>query len=147
MLCLHGNCPNIRTLRIILVLLIILVCSLSIGLKSSLRRHFNTFMENGKDLPIKGRIKQVPDLCLRLCHSVQQKSMENRSAQVVSGDRDKCACDMPNKETLVKKEPKCPLVTPRLSDRPLPITGLISFPGAGNTWTRHLLQQVSGLFT
>ena len=147
MLCLHRKCPNIPTFRIILVLLIILVCALSIGWKSSLRRHFNTVMENGNDFPLKGRIKQVPGLCLRLCHSVQQKSMENRSSKVVSGDLDKCTCDMSNKETLVEKEPKCQLVTPRLSDKPLPITGLISFPGAGNTWTRHLLQQVSGWFT
>ena len=42
------------------------------------------------------------------------------------------------------KNAKCSLVVPRLSEKPLPITGLISFPGAGNTWTRHLLQQISG---
>ena len=39
---------------------------------------------------------------------------------------------------------KCKPAVPRLSTKPLPVTGLVSFPGAGNTWTRHLLQQVSG---
>ena len=41
---------------------------------------------------------------------------------------------------------QCPPVIPRLSETPLPVTGLFSFPGAGNTWTRHLLQQVSGIY-
>lgn len=30
---------------------------------------------------------------------------------------------------------------------PLPLTALLSFPGSGNTWTRHLLQQLTGLYT
>ena len=39
---------------------------------------------------------------------------------------------------------ECELVDPNLSSTPLPTTGLVSYPGSGNTWTRHLLQQVSG---
>ncbi|XP_052790279.1 WSCD family member CG9164-like [Mya arenaria] len=35
----------------------------------------------------------------------------------------------------------------RLSDHALPVTGLISFPGSGNTWLRHLLQQLTGIGT
>ena len=31
-----------------------------------------------------------------------------------------------------------------LSRTKLPITGLVSFPGSGNTWTRHLIQQMTG---
>ena len=42
---------------------------------------------------------------------------------------------------------ECKPAVPRLSTKPLPVTGLVSFPGAGNTWTRHLLQQVSGCYT
>ena len=38
----------------------------------------------------------------------------------------------------------CKPVLIRISEKPLPVTGLASFPGSGNTWTRHLLQQVSG---
>ncbi|XP_045187965.2 uncharacterized protein LOC123545721 [Mercenaria mercenaria] len=34
-----------------------------------------------------------------------------------------------------------------LSQTVLPITGLVSFPGSGNTWTRHLIQQMTGLGT
>lgn len=37
--------------------------------------------------------------------------------------------------------------TPRaihLSSKVLPVTGLVSFPGSGNTWTRHLIQQMTG---
>ena len=30
------------------------------------------------------------------------------------------------------------------SKQPLPRVALASFPGSGNTWTRHLIQQVSG---
>ncbi|XP_060555746.1 WSCD family member CG9164-like [Ruditapes philippinarum] len=29
----------------------------------------------------------------------------------------------------------------------MPITGLVSFPGSGNTWTRHLIQQMTGFGT
>lgn len=31
-----------------------------------------------------------------------------------------------------------------LSNTSLPVTGLVSFPGSGNTWLRHLLQQLTG---
>ena len=30
------------------------------------------------------------------------------------------------------------------SQQPLPMTALASFPGSGNTWVRHLLQQLTG---
>ncbi|XP_013394211.1 WSCD family member AAEL009094 [Lingula anatina] len=33
------------------------------------------------------------------------------------------------------------------TDHNLPLTILQSFPGAGNTWVRHLLQEASGIFT
>ena len=39
---------------------------------------------------------------------------------------------------------QCTLVKPKLSKTPLPLTGLVSFPGTGNTWTRHLIQQATG---
>ena len=39
---------------------------------------------------------------------------------------------------------QCEMVKPKLSSTPLPITGLVSYPGAGNTWTRHLIQQATG---
>ncbi|XP_067655941.1 WSCD family member CG9164-like [Haliotis asinina] len=35
----------------------------------------------------------------------------------------------------------------RFSARPLPLTALASFPGTGNTWTRHLIEQMTGLAT
>lgn len=28
-----------------------------------------------------------------------------------------------------------------------PVIGLVSFPGSGNTWTRHLIQQMTGMVT
>ncbi|KAH3705598.1 hypothetical protein DPMN_080675 [Dreissena polymorpha] len=34
-----------------------------------------------------------------------------------------------------------------LSQKPLPVGGLVSFPGSGNTWVRHLLQQLTGIGT
>lgn len=33
---------------------------------------------------------------------------------------------------------------PHLSQTPLPLTALASFPGSGNTWVRHILQQATG---
>ena len=41
-------------------------------------------------------------------------------------------------------ERPCRLRTVHLSARPLPLTGLVSFPGSGNTWVRHLVQQLTG---
>ena len=155
MLCLPKKCSNIRTLwmwtriwTLMLVLLIVLVSSLSIDWKTNLRTHFTTFVEKGNN----STINKIPDACARFCNSIQQKPVDNTSAQMVSNafsrGWDKCICgwktSLANNSTSVQKETNCPLVRPRLSDKPLPITGLISFPGAGNTWTRHLLQQVSG---
>lgn len=37
-------------------------------------------------------------------------------------------------------------VLPRFADKPLPKIALASFPGSGNTWTRHLLQQYTGKY-
>ena len=36
---------------------------------------------------------------------------------------------------------------PQFSPNPLPSTALASFPGCGNTWSRHLIQQLSGIWT
>ena len=46
----------------------------------------------------------------------------------------------------VRRLPGTPLVCPELhfSRRGLPVTVLASFPGSGNTWLRHLLQQATG---
>ena len=37
-----------------------------------------------------------------------------------------------------------PLDEKRYLDPPGPVTALASFPGSGNTWTRHLLEELSG---
>ncbi|XP_048240954.1 WSC domain-containing protein 2-like [Haliotis rufescens] len=39
----------------------------------------------------------------------------------------------------------CPI--PSLSNRTLPKTALASYPGSGNTWMRHLLQELTGIYT
>ena len=149
MLCFQKKCSNIRTLWTLVVvhlLFITLVCFLYIDWGSNLSKNFKTFLEKRHNSAINGRIKQTPDICARLCNLIQHNAVEEASAQVVSGGLDKCACDWNTSLINNLTEPKCPLLRPRLSDKPLPITGLISFPGAGNTWTRHLLQQVSGWF-
>ena len=33
---------------------------------------------------------------------------------------------------------------PHFSQTPLPLVMLVSYPGAGNTWTRHLIQLATG---
>jgi hypothetical protein len=40
---------------------------------------------------------------------------------------------------------KCTKKEVVLSQTQMPITGLVSFPGSGNTWTRHLIQQMTGI--
>ena len=35
----------------------------------------------------------------------------------------------------------------KILDPPGPITGLLSFPGSGNTWLRHLIQRATGFLT
>ncbi|CAH1772384.1 unnamed protein product [Owenia fusiformis] len=35
----------------------------------------------------------------------------------------------------------------RFSEWPLPLTALASYPGSGNTWTRYILQQATGIYT
>ncbi|XP_071107485.1 WSCD family member CG9164-like [Haliotis cracherodii] len=47
--------------------------------------------------------------------------------------------------SVAKKDIECPKVS--LSKKPLPLTVLVSFPGSGNTWTRHLLEQMTGIAT
>lgn len=39
---------------------------------------------------------------------------------------------------------KCPKKKIELSKENRPVTALFSFPGSGNTWTRHLLEYTSG---
>ena len=50
-----------------------------------------------------------------------------------------------NVKNVTRRYHKCKLVHPKLSKTPLPTTGLLSYPGAGNTWTRHLIQQALGI--
>ena len=43
---------------------------------------------------------------------------------------------------------KCADVSTTFStDKILPSVGLISFPNSGNTWTRYLIEGVTGVFT
>jgi hypothetical protein len=49
-----------------------------------------------------------------------------------------------NSEGNEKENDNCKWKTVALSQTQLPITGLVSFPGSGNTWTRHLIQQMTG---
>ena len=46
------------------------------------------------------------------------------------------------KNTNLANEENC--LALHFSDTKLPRTALASFPGSGNTWTRHLLQQATG---
>lgn len=48
---------------------------------------------------------------------------------------------------VVQKPFNCTLKAVHLSKSKLPLTGLLSCPGSGNTWVRHLIQQLTGLGT
>lgn len=41
----------------------------------------------------------------------------------------------------------CTLKSVKLTKTPLPVTGLVGFPGSGSTWLRHLVQQMTGIGT
>jgi len=49
-----------------------------------------------------------------------------------------------NNDLKVDKVTKCKKRDLHLANE-LPATGLISFPGSGNTWIRHMLQQMTGM--
>ena len=49
-----------------------------------------------------------------------------------------------SKEHVKFNSSNCRLKNVTLSRISLPITGLVSFPGSGNTWVRHLIQQMTG---
>ena len=148
--CLHRL--NISTIQIRIFIFILLpvltYVLLFITLNINGLRYFTTFMnhreprdsnKNGEAATIIG----MSEKCT--CKSINQTSKDTDMS--IRG-WDKCSC---KPSTIEIKSPTpdqrirgCSPVVPRLSEKPLPITGLISFPGAGNTWTRHLLQQVSG---
>ena len=148
--CLHRL--NISTIQIRIFIFILLpvltYVLLFITLNINGLRYFTIFMnhrgprdnnKNGEAATITG----MSEKCT--CKSINQTSMDTDMS--IRG-WDKCSCNRTTSEiksqTPDQRIPGCSPVVPRLSEKPLPITGLISFPGAGNTWTRHLLQQVSG---
>ncbi|XP_050406984.2 WSCD family member AAEL009094 [Patella vulgata] len=46
---------------------------------------------------------------------------------------------------MIEKPKNCPKLG--FAKTPLPVTALASYPGSGNTWTRHLLQKSTGIYT
>ncbi|XP_053386775.1 WSCD family member CG9164-like [Mercenaria mercenaria] len=52
-----------------------------------------------------------------------------------------------NETGALKSDTTCIKRNVSLAETPLPMTGLVSFPGSGNTWTRHLIQQMTGIGT
>ena len=77
---------------------------------------------------------------------------EEGSSDVNSYDKDKEHKHQANmrentrhgKEKIKIEDDNCTKKEIKLSRTKLPITGLVSFPGSGNTWTRHLIQQMTG---
>lgn len=81
----------------------------------------------------------------RIMNVVREKDKKDETAKLQSSQADIASQNSSQAYTL-SADTKCEPVVPRLSDVPLPLIGLISFPGSGNTCTRHLIQQVSGQF-
>ncbi|XP_050406943.2 sialate:O-sulfotransferase 1-like isoform X2 [Patella vulgata] len=46
---------------------------------------------------------------------------------------------------IIEKPKNCPKLG--FAKTPLPVTALASYPGSGNSWTRHLLQKSTGIYT
>ncbi|KAK6181148.1 hypothetical protein SNE40_009073 [Patella caerulea] len=47
--------------------------------------------------------------------------------------------------SIIEKPKNCPKLG--FAKPPLPLTALASYPGSGNSWTRHLLQKSTGIYT
>ena len=91
-----------------------------------------------------GGTNRLPDADVHSVNGVANRSPTNDLfIPSYSGTPNKLPDTNAQTVTFTKKH-DCKLVEPKLSPTLLPTTGLVSFPGAGNTWTRHLLQQVSG---
>ena len=159
---LNGKCSHmtLRNLAFKLTLLIILTYGLSYvfykikGENSAKVMNYNSrslhTTKNGKVSEmasmIRGMIKEISEKCN--CNSTKQTSMENSSTQVVT-KMSNGAWDDSNTSEIENSRAdqnisKCSPVVPRLSEKPLPVTGLVSYPGSGNTWVRHLMQEVTG---
>ena len=120
------------------------------GKVSEMESMIREMTKNGKvsemDSMIRDMIKEISEKCN--CNSTKQTSMENSSTQVVT-KMSNGAWDDSNTSDIESSRAdqnisKCSPVVPRLSEKPLPVTGLVSYPGSGNTWVRHLMQEVTG---
>ena len=159
---LNGKCSHmtLRNLVFKLTLLIILTYGLSYvfykikGEYSAKVMNHNSrslhTTKNGKvsemESILRDMIKEISEKCN--CNSTKQTSMENSSTQVVtkmsSGAWDDSNTSEIESSRADQNISKCSPVVPRLSEKPLPVTGLVSYPGSGNTWVRHLMQEVTG---
>ena len=120
------------------------------GKVSEMESMIREMTKNGKvsemESMIRDMIKEISEKCN--CNSTKQTSMENSSTQVVTKMSNGAWDDSNTSEIESSRADqnisKCSPVVPRLSEKPLPVTGLVSYPGSGNTWVRHLMQEVTG---
>ena len=96
-----------------------------------LSRNYLPVMKNlGNDfLSMLDKLKPGPPTSTLSTSSVTPASMDTDSVSRTPADPDSGSTDC---------------VGVHLSHTKLPLTYLASFPGSGNTWVRHLLQQASG---
>ena len=120
------------------------------GKVSEMESMIREMTKNGKvsemESMIREMIKEISEKCN--CNSTKQTSMENSSTQMVTKMSNGAWDDSNTSEIESSRADqnisKCSPVVPRLSEKPLPVTGLVSYPGSGNTWVRHLMQEVTG---
>ena len=114
------------------------------SLNSSYSRLLATNVQSISEISSKiGGTNRLPDTNVHSVNGVANRSPTN-DLFIPSYSGTKKLPDTNAQTVTFTKKHDCKLVEPKLSPTLLPTTGLVSFPGAGNTWTRHLLQQVSG---
>ncbi|XP_077869868.1 sialate:O-sulfotransferase 2-like [Saccoglossus kowalevskii] len=86
-------------------------------------------------------------------NTTEKKSLNNRLNRSICNDtadvdnrvgNTSVACDRAEKLTEL---PDCSIAFGNWSNTTRPLVALSSFPGSGNTWTRHLLELASGVYT
>ena len=112
------------------------------------RKKINAFFQlfrNKNNLVEKEELALMSSCRILMDDEVLLRALKYGSTNDYSDNRIKTSKQLkkyPNKHQLQKKIQDCrPLGYSKTS---LPLTALVSFPGSGNTWVRHLLQQATG---
>ena len=119
-------------------------CEINNAYKKKIKAFFQLF-RNKSNLVEKEELALMSSCRILMDDEVLLRALKYGSTNDYSDNKIKSPKQLkkyPNKQQLQKKTKDCrPLAYSKTS---LPLTALASFPGSGNTWVRHLLQQATG---